>query len=225
MKYEVVDVSGLKSIIRYPDGCEKGKKYPVILFLHGAGTRGEDINILLSNVFFSITEEHTNFPFIVIAPQCNKDNWFELMYELQGLTAEITNFDFADEERVYAVGASMGGYGVWQLAMNMPHTFAAIVPICGGGMYRNAKRLTGTDIWAFHGDRDNVVYTEESVKMVEKVNEAGGRATLTIYKNTEHDSWTETYSNPEVFKWMLQFKKTANKDVLSDNIYDSKLYG
>lgn len=195
------------------------------MFLHGAGSRGVDINILLSNPFFSITAKHRDFPFIVVAPQCNKDNWFELMNDLQQFTSEIVSFDFTDAKRLYAVGASIGGYAVWQLTMNMPSVFAAIIPICGGGMYWNAQRLTGTPIWAFHGDSDEVVYAEESVKMVEKVNVAGGNASLTIYENTGHDSWTATYSNYGVFEWLLKCVNNKTKMIKKLAMDDSKKYG
>lgn len=163
---------------------------------------------MLNNPFFKITEKHVAFPFITIAPQCNKDTWFEMMNNLQEFAYEIRSFDFTDVERIYVVGASMGGYATWQIAMNMPSTFAGIIPICGGGMYWNAQRLIGTPIWAFHGDSDNIVYTEESVKMVEKVNATGGNALLTVYKNTGHDSWTKTYSDYEVFEWLFKNKNT-----------------
>lgn len=213
LHYKTAFFGGLKYIVRYPAEYKKGEKYPVILFLHGAGSRGENVNVLLNNPFFLITENHTDFPFIVIAPQCHKNNWFELMSELQEFTAEIMDFDFVDRNMVYSIGASMGGYALWQLAMNLPNTFAAIVPICGGGMYWNARRLVGTAIWAFHGDSDDVVFAEESVKMVEKVNAAGGDAKLTIYENTGHDSWSETYSNYNVFRWLLEQKNTYVDDL------------
>lgn len=224
MEYKITEIGGLKCIVRYPKEYNNKQKYPVILFLHGAGSRGDDIKALKINPYFSITEKHPIFPFITVAPQCNKDNWFELMSNLHKIVYEITNSDFADEEKIYAVGASMGGYAVWQLAMNLPHAFAAILPICGGGMYWNAKRLTGTAVWAFHGDSDEVVFTEESVKMVEKINAAGGKAKLTIYKNTGHDSWTATYSDYEVFQWLLKHKNAYVDDL--KNLYDdAELYG
>lgn len=224
MDTEVKEFDEIKYIIRYPDDYAVGEKYPIILFLHGAGSRGNDIDVLKGNPYFALTEKHKDFPFITIAPQCNQDTWFDLMNVLQKLAAEIVNFEFADRERLYVVGASMGGYATWQLAMSMPETFAAIIPICGGGMYWNAVRLKGTPAWAFHGDSDSVVCTEESVKMVEKVNATGGCAKLTIYENTDHDSWSETYSNYEVFKWMLEQKNTYSDHSVS-KIDNPKVYG
>ena len=213
MKYEIRKICGLNCVIRYPKGYIEQKKYPVILFLHGAGSRGEDTTALEKNPYFLITEKHLDFPFITVAPLCIKDTWFELMDDLSKIIHEIEESDFVDVDRMYAVGASMGGYAVWQLAMNLPYVFAAIIPICGGGMYWNARRLVGTAIWAFHGDSDDVVFAEESVKMVEKVNAAGGDAKLTIYENTGHDSWSETYSNYKVFRWLIEQKNTYVDDL------------
>ena len=123
------------------------------------------------------------------------------------------------------MGASMGGYAVWQLAMSMPEYFAAIVPICGGGMYWNAGRLIHVPVWAFHGAKDATVLLEESVKMVEAVNKKGGNAKLTIYPNTKHDSWTATYSNYEVFQWLLTHRR-PHAEAEADNSYaDVKKFG
>jgi len=127
------------------------------------------------------------------------------------------------EDRVYLMGFSMGGYGTWQLAMSIPNMVAAIVPICGGGMYWNAGRLMNVPVWAFHGKEDALVYVEESEKMVRAVNKNGGKAKLTIYPECGHDSWSETYKNPEVFEWLLS--KTNKTGELKQNFKDSKLYG
>ena len=108
----------------------------------------------------------------------------------------------------------MGGYAVWQLAMSMPDCFAAIVPICGGGMYWNAGRLAGLPIWAFHGGKDEYIFPEESQKMVDAVSRNGGKAKLTVYPENAHDVWCDTYSNPQVYSWLLS--NTNNKSE-SDN--------
>ena len=101
----------------------------------------------------------------------------------------------------------MGGYGAWQLGMSCPELFAAMIPICGGGMYWNTPRLKDVPVWAFHGDSDPVVLPRESEQLVFRVNQCLGKAKLTIYENTEHDAWTPTFNNPEVFKWLLSNKK------------------
>ena len=105
------------------------------------------------------------------------------------------------------MGASMGGYTTWQLAMTQPEIFAAIIPICGGGMYWNAGRLKDVPVWAFHGDIDPVVLPRESEIMVKNTNLFGGNARLTVYENTAHDAWRPTFENPEVFEWLLSHSK------------------
>lgn len=224
MRYEITKIGGLECVVRYPKDYTEKEKHPVILLLHGAGSRGNDISVLRNNPYFLITEKHTDFPFITIAPLCNKDSWFELMHKLEIIVCEIKNMNCVDAERLYAMGASMGGYAVWQLTMNLPNAFAAIIPICGGGMYWNSKRLTGTAVWAFHGDSDKVVFTEESVKMVNRINEDGGNAKLTIYKDTGHDSWVATYSDYNVFRWLLEHKNDYTEDSIK-SFDDAELYG
>lgn len=194
----------LRYVVRYPKGYDKNKKYPVIIFLHGAGTRGNDISVLSSGGFFSITERYENFPFISIAPLCSENTWFDVWEQLKSLVEVIAQCPFVDNTRMYLMGGSMGGYATWQLAMSMPDYFAAIVPICGGGMYWNAGRLINVPVWAFHGAKDTTVLPEESVKMVDAINKLGGKAKLTIYQENGHDAWSDTFSNYNVFSWLLE---------------------
>ena len=214
----------LRYIIRYPDDFSKNKRYPVIIFLHGAGTRGNDINKLISNPFFALTEKYEKFPFLCIAPLCSGNTWFDMWEHLEKLVTEIARLPFADQNRIYLMGASMGGYATWQLAMSMPECFAAIVPICGGGMYWNAGRLVDVPVWAFHGAKDTTVLLEESVKMVEAVKRHGGEAKLTVYPENGHDAWSDTYRNPEVFAWLLKQKKKHNIQCC-DGYNNSQKYG
>ena len=131
---------------------------------------------------------------------------------------------FVDRDRIYVMGASMGGYATWQLAMSMPECFAAIVPICGGGMYWNASMLVNVPVWAFHGAKDTTVFLEESVKMVEAVKRHGGDAKLTVYPENSHDAWSETYANPDVYSWLLQHSN-KNKQKCSDEYNKPEIYG
>lgn len=224
MKTEFLEYKTLKYAIRYPDNYSDKQKYPVILFLHGAGTRGNDINLLSESPFFKITGEIEDFPFITVAPQCHTETWFDIFETLKALVLEIASWEFISKEQIYLMGTSMGGYGAWQLAMSMPEIFAAAIPICGGGMYWNAARLVNVPVWAFHGKLDTTVKVEESEKMVEAVNNCGGNARLTIYPENDHDAWTDTYSNPEVFNWLGKQKNSNVEKIV--NIYkDSKIYG
>ena len=147
------------------------------------------------------------------------------MFErLKSFVNKIIDEPFCDKNRVYLMGASMGGYATWLLAMSMPEIFAAIVPICGGGLYWNAERLVNVPIWAFHGAKDDTVFCEESEKMVEAVNKCGGKAKLTIYPENGHNAWSDTYSNPEVFSWLLSHTNHNTKEI-ADKYNDSKIYG
>ncbi len=221
---EIKKFEKLTYILKYPKNYEEGEKYPVIIFLHGAGGRGDDIEVTKTNPFFVITNKYDDFPFIVAAPQCCANTWFDLFETLKRFTLSIYDSDFTDKERFYAMGASMGGYASWQLAMSMPDLFAAIAPICGGGMYWNAARLVNVPVWAFHGALDGCVFSEESRKMVDGANNAGGSAKLTIYPNNNHDAWSDTYANKEVFEWLLS-NKNSNEKEIEDYYKDSKIYG
>lgn len=199
---------GMKYLITEPE--DMGKKHPVILLLHGAGTRSDNTEKLRGGIYFTHNLSQQDFPFVTVAPLCSENTWFDMMAQLKGLVRHVAALPFVDASRIYAMGASMGGYAVWQLAMSMPESFAAIVPVCGGGMYWNAARLKDLPIWAFHGAKDKTVLVEESVKMVEKVNAAGGNAKLTIYSDNFHDAWTDTYTNPEVYSWLLEHSCKAS---------------
>ena len=132
----------------------------------------------------------------------------------------LANLPFVDKSRVYLIGNSMGGYATWQLAMAKPKLFAAIVPICGGGMYWNSGELVNMGVWAFHGREDKIVLCEESQKMVTEINKRGGKAKLTIYEGVEHNSWSQTFLDKAMWDWMfLQkniYKETQDeyKDVV-----------
>ncbi|MBQ9747390.1 MAG: dienelactone hydrolase family protein [Clostridia bacterium] len=193
----------MQYLIRYPKGYRAGEKYPVILLLHGSGSRGTDIRALAHNDYFAITQRYEDFPFVTVAPQCHENTWFDLWETLTRLTGEILDMDFCDVSRFYAVGMSMGGYAVWQLGMSLPYRFAALVPICGGGMYWNAERLRHTPIRAFHGEDDTLVLPAESIRMVEAVNASGGHAVLTLYAECGHASWRRAFSERALFDWLL----------------------
>ena len=226
MKMEIQKMGNFDFLIRYPQGYQQGKRYPVILMLHGAGGRGNDMEMIIrDNPYFKITQEqYPDFPFITVAPQCNQNNWFDHFESLRMLVRWVYENPFTEQDRIYGMGVSMGGYGIWQLAMSMPKFFAAIVPICGGGMYWNAARLVNVPVWAHHGEIDHVVKVEESIKMVEAVKKQGGEAMLTVYPDTDHNSWTPTFSNPEVFEWLLS-KTNQNSKELKEAYIGQEMFG
>ena len=224
MNLEIQQFENVRYVINFPGEYSGKEKYPVILFLHGAGSRGNDIKKILNNPYFKIIREHESFPFISVAPQCSENTWFDMFETLKRFVLNIAGKEYVDENKIYLMGVSMGGYATWQLAMSMPEYFAAIVPICGGGMYWNAERLINVPIWAFHGQKDVTVHLEESKKMVDAVNRYGGNVMLTIYPEAGHDAWSDTYRNMEVFEWMLS--QTNTNDIQIQNIYDdSTVYG
>ena len=212
----------LDYVIRYPENFSGNEKYPLVIYLHGAGGRGRSIKKMTGHGFFTVTAEYLRGAVSVI-PQCYADSWFDIFEQLEDFAAAMAALPFVDRDRVYLTGASMGGYGTWQLAMSRPELFAAIAPICGGGMYWNTARLKNTPVWAFHGDSDTTVYPEESKKMVDGVNKNGGNARLTIYENTSHNSWDPTFSSAELWSWMLS-QKNAYTAVRTE-FNDTKTYG
>ena len=216
---------GMEYLIRYPANYTEGKRYPVVLFLHGAGTRGDDITILKNNSFMKIIpDRYEEYSFILVAPHCKHGTWFDHFETLTRFTKSIAAAAYTDPARLYLVGNSMGGYGTWQLAMSMPEYFAAILPICGGGMYWNAARLVNVPVWAFHGECDNVVHVDESKRMVEAINGKGGNAKLTLYPDTKHDCWTVTYQNKAVFEWLFA-QRNQNAKALVDGFSNNSIYG
>jgi len=204
-------VLNAKYYLYLPADYEKDQTaWPLILFLHGAGERGDDLAKIKVHGLPKILQEKKDFPFVVVSPQCPADNWWSSDMQLlllNELLDEIISKYQIDTNRVYLTGLSMGGYGTWALAIKEPERFAAIVPICGVGQVDKACRLKNTPVWAFHGAKDPTVPVEKTKQMVEAVRKCGGDAEMTIYPDAEHDSWTRTYANPRVFQWLLEHSR------------------
>ena len=192
-----------------PEGYgEQEKDWPMMLFLHGAGERGSDLQKVKIHGPPKIVEEQGDFPFIVVSPQCPEDRWWnDDLDVLINLLDEVVAKHDIDNDRVYLTGLSMGGYGTWALASKYPDRFAAIAPICGGGTMIMALGLEDMPVWAFHGAKDQVVPVGESERMVETINARGGNARLTVYPDAGHDSWTESYENQELYDWLLSHRR------------------
>lgn len=201
----------IQYVIKYPEYFSESEKYPLIVFLHGAGGRGTDISCVKNNPFFIETEKF-KFNAVVFAPQCYADSWFDIFEQLGDFVDFAIAQPYIDKDKVYLIGASMGGYATWQMAMTKPEVFAAVVPICGGGMYWNAARLKNMGVWAFHGSEDQVVFCEVSKKMIEAIHSAGGRrAKLTICDGVGHYSWRNAYNCRELFDWLFSQKRSAEE--------------
>lgn len=226
-----VSVEGV--VYRYqvfvPANWTKHQKWPVILFLHGAGERGDD-GLLQTDVGIghAIRKNAVGFPFIVVMPQCRRNSlWVYADMQAQALAAleqSIKEFH-GDRNRLYLTGISMGGYGTWDLADEYPGKFAALVPICGGihgpksfpqlhvGVADDAKvldpykdtaeRIGKTPVWVFHGAVDDTVPVEESRKMVAALRAMGANVRYTEYPGVGHESWDRAYAESELVPWLL----------------------
>ncbi|MEP0844662.1 MAG: prolyl oligopeptidase family serine peptidase [Phycisphaerae bacterium] len=182
------------------------KKWPMILFLHGAGERGRDVNRVKIHGPPKLIDKGREFPFIIVSPQCPPDTWWE-PFSLKVLLDEIEARYRVDPDRVYVTGLSMGGFGTWDLAARFPERFAAIAPICGGGNPVVAGRIRRLPAWVFHGEADPVVPFKRSQEMVDALKAVGGDVKFTSYPGVGHDSWTATYENPELYQWFLSHKR------------------
>lgn len=209
-----------------------GVRYPVVVFLHGFGERGTDNQrqLLQGGPEFSADAFRRAYPAFFIAPQCpdgvipgtqTQRAWIHRLapggpasIDLQQpatpqldavhhLVEELCRDLPIDPDRVYLMGLSMGGYATWELATRHPGFYAAAAPICGAGDPRLAARLVDMPIWAFHGDADNVVPPQRSIEMVDAINEAGGRAILTMYPGEGHGSWVPTFKCQQVWDWLF----------------------
>ena len=176
---------------------------PLIIYLHGAGSRGTELSQLSHAGPIGELEKGRNIPARMIAPQCCGDTWFELFETLIDFAENMANESGVDKSRIYLTGVSMGAYAAWQLAMTKPDMFAALVPVCGGGMYWNAERLKNMPVWAFHGALDDVVLPEESIKMVRGINKSGGNAKITVFEKAYHNAWDPAFALDEMWSWMF----------------------
>lgn len=185
------------------------KKFPLVLFLHGAGERGNDLQKVKMHGPPKLIENGEEFPFILVAPQCPEGKrWTHFLLELSLLINEVQTDYRVDSFRVYLTGLSMGGQGTWALAMYQPSKFAALAPICGWTDTFEVCNLKDIPIWVFHGAQDLVVPIKHSEEIVETLKKCGSnKIKFTIYPEANHDSWTETYNNSEFYEWLLSNKQ------------------
>jgi predicted peptidase len=197
-------------LLYLPDNYEKksGEKFPLVLFLHGAGERGNNLDLVKAHGPPKLVEQGKSFPFILASPQCPEDLWWDAD-ELLHLVEDLEKNYRVDPARIYVTGLSMGGYGTWDLATKYPGKFAAIAPICGGGKaWLAARKLQHLPIWVFHGSKDQAVPFAESQEMVEALKKKGNtQIKFTVYPDAGHDSWTESYNNQDLYSWLLAHRK------------------
>lgn len=219
--------------ILYPENFNTDQKYPLIVFLHGAGERGTDNEKqLMHGSEFFIHHNQTGIdPAVVIFPQCPEEfYWAAVKFEfhddgnrsfiftpdkdptppletVMGLIDSLSKTSWSDNERFYLGGLSMGGMGTFELLFRMPNTFAAAFPICGGGNESViAPALAKVPMWIFHGEADAVVPAAYSLNMVDALKKAGGMPKLTIYPGVGHNAWDEVFKEPELLKWLFSNK-------------------
>ena len=197
-------------LLYLPEDYEQKESWPLLLFLHGSGERGTDLQLVKKHGPPKLIEAGKQFPFIVVSPQCPEGQWWQPV-ELTALLDEIVEKYKVDQDRIYVTGLSMGGFGTWSLAAYAPHRLAAIAPICGGGETYWTERFSHLPVWVFHGAKDKGVPLQRSEKMVESLKKHGGNVKLTVYPEAGHDSWTETYDNPELYEWLLEQKRVKQE--------------
>jgi len=185
--------------------------FPLVLYLHGVGERGEDLTKLELNGIPELISKGNNFPFLTLAPQCPEFGWWsraEYVEALASLVKEITKTHKIDAKRIYATGLSMGGYGTLALAKKYPQLFAAIIPICGGlEDHSDIEVLKDLPMWLFHGDQDQTHPVERSIIIRDLLKPVSKEIKLTIYEGVGHNSWDATYSNDQIYDWLLSHKK------------------
>ena len=218
------------TVVKYrwsaPETLEAGKTYPLVLFLHGAGERGDDNKAQLKHGVIPIIDgaKKLGQPCFLIAPQCPADRWWapikretmqlseadkpnSLLEAVLALVDETMKKQPVDPQRFYVTGISMGGYATWDLLGRAPGKIAAAIPICGGGDPALVGKFKDIPIQTFHGDADSAVPVKSTREMVAALEKAGGKPTATYYPGVPHDSWTQTYNNPAVIRWMFDQRK------------------
>jgi predicted peptidase len=210
-----------------PATTTAGERYPLVLFLHGAGERGADNRAQLKYLptWMTTAENRQQYPCFLIAPQCRPDTyWVETprafyrsaprqapgpqMEVVSDILEQLLAAHPIDPQRLYLTGLSMGGYGSWDLGTRLAERWAAVAPICGGGDELYADRLAGVPVWAWHGDLDEIVPVARSRAMIEAIRRAGGEPKYTELRGVGHDSWTAAYTSTDsLLPWMFAQRK------------------
>ena len=213
LNVEIKKNIGIGYLLHMPDGHKMAKetKYPLVIFLHGSGERGEDVSKLKVYAIPKMVEKKSpllgGYEFIAVSPQCREGVWWhEQEDEFGAFLNHCLETLPVDTSRIYLTGLSMGGYGTWHFAMKYPHAFAAGVPICGGVIDEEMDRvgrIAHLPLWVFHGTDDRAVPLSKSAIPVAILNEMGGDVRFTVYPGVGHDSWTAAYDTPALYKWMF----------------------
>lgn len=192
--------------------ADKETTWPLLLFLHGSGERGDDLELVKKHGPPKLVEQEMHqkaWPFITVSPQCPKETRWNAA-ELAKLVEHVANTHRVDRRRIYVTGLSMGGSGTWSLLAEKPGLFAAAMPICGKGDPALAEKVAKTPVWIFVGRKDKAETVENCGQMEQALQAAGGKAKITYYDDLPHDCWTVTYGNPAVWQWLLEQRLPEN---------------
>lgn len=209
-------------LIFMPKGysTDRDQQWPLVIFLHGSGERGTNIEVVKKNGPPKIIADHPGSPFILVSPQLEEvpDNRWDTA-KLDALLAELRTKYRVDPSRIYLTGLSLGGYGTWNWALKRPELFAAIVPVAANNEDRSLDPCVLKDmpIWAFHGDQDDVVDPQAGFAAVKAVDACKGsvRPKMTIYPRTTHGSWEPAYDDPAMWRWLLEQRRTIPAPALA----------
>jgi predicted peptidase len=189
-----------------PKHYSQTQPWPLVVFLHGSGERGNDPQIVLERNRYLLPPDFIESSAVMLIPQCLKRATWQPEEVVRFVDYACTHYRI-DRERIYLMGYSMGGYGAWQAAGAYPDLFAAIVPIAGGGNREDATRLRRTPIWAFHGTADKTVPVEQTTTMIDAIREVGGAPKLTLLPDAGHGIPEEVCKMPELWQWLFQHRR------------------
>jgi len=210
-EFKTKDGDGNEVTTRYwlflPKNYDGKAKLPLLLFLHGAGERGDDLDVVKKHGPPKLCTQQADWPFITISPQCPKEKRWEAQ-TMAKLVDHVAETHKADDKRLYVTGLSMGGSGTWSLIAANPHKFAAAAPLCGRGDAASAEKLVSLPIWIFHGAKDTGSPVALSQTMFDAIKQAGSeKIKFTIDPDAGHDCWTKAYADPALNKWLLEQKR------------------
>ena len=194
----------LHYLLYLPETYEKetSKKWPLVIFLHGSGERGTDINSVRKNGLPHELDQRGTTPYILIAPQCPANTKWNIA-NLDGMLSDALKRYRIDTQRVIITGLSLGGFGSWGWACAHPERFAGVIPVCGGIDPAQTVTLKGMPIWGFHGDKDGSVKIEGHLAAIEAAKKNGADVKFTVYPGVGHNSWEKAYAEPELEGWIL----------------------
>lgn len=201
----------LKYILTAPTDFDGSESLPMIVFLHGAGERGNDLEKIKAHgipKLFSKDENYEGIRAITISPQCPEERtWYDFKWDVISLIDEVADKYNVDKSKISLCGISMGGFGTWEIALQVPEKLFKIAPICGGGMSWRAWYLRNTPIRVYHGGLDNIVPLCMSEVMVNAIREQGGNVEFTIYEDLYHDCWTRAFEQTDLIAWLAGLEK------------------